>query len=107
MILINAERFKCINAGHLFVNTIYFYAHCFVYEEQENGLSRINIYDPLNEYNNVGGRKTDVNRLRQMFKAVDYGLRLASGKNILEYLFSLHNIFQIWYYYSFYLFMIV
>lgn len=31
MILISAERFKSLNAGHLFINTIYFYAHCFVY----------------------------------------------------------------------------
>lgn len=51
--------------------------------EGEDGIPKINIYDPLNEYNNVGGRKTDVNRLREMFKAADYGLRLATGRNIL------------------------
>lgn len=67
------------------MNTVYFYAHCFVYEE-EQGVAKINIYDPLNEYNNVGGRKTDVNRLRDMFKATDYGLRLAGGRGILDYL---------------------
>lgn len=53
----------------------------------------MNIYDPLNASNNVGGRKTDVNRLREMLKVTDYGLRLSGGKNILEYLFSLPNIF--------------
>ncbi len=53
----------------------------------------MNIYDPLNPTNNVGGRRTDVGRLREMFRATDYGLRIVSGRNILDYIFNLHNIF--------------
>lgn len=93
MILLSASRTHYTNAAELFINTIYFYAHYFTYDEQKDGTYKLSIYDPLNEHNNVGGRKTDVERLRQMFKTVDYGLRLASGKNILEGLFSLNNIF--------------
>lgn len=53
----------------------------------------MNILDPLNTTNNVGGRKTNINKLRDMLKITDYALRLASGKNILEYIFSLHNMY--------------
>lgn len=60
---------------------------------QEDGTHKLSIYDPLNECNNVGGRKTDVDKLIRMFRTVDYGLRHSSGKNILEGLFNLNNIF--------------
>ena len=76
------------------MNTVYFYSHCFDYQEDEDGIPKINIIDPLNQYNNVGGRKTDVVKLREMFKAADYGLRLASGKNILQYLCELNILFR-------------
>lgn len=87
MLLISLENLKSNTAGELFINTIYYYTYCFAYEETLNNeneiISRMNIYDPLNGSNNVGGRKTDVNGLREMLKVVDYGMRLGSGKNIL------------------------
>lgn len=48
MVLLSAERCKAMSSGELFINTIYFYAHYFLYEEQLDGTSKINIYDPLN-----------------------------------------------------------
>lgn len=99
MLLISFEALKTESIGQFFINTIYYYSYCFPYESSLNTenvevIHQFNIYDPLNNYNNVGGRKTDVNRLREMFRTADYGLRLAGGKNILEYMFSLHNIFS-------------
>lgn len=55
---------------------------------------KLNITDPLNESNNLGGRKTEIEKLRCMFRVVDYGLRMADGRDILGYLLSLHNSFK-------------
>lgn len=37
---------------------------------------QLNIMDPLNPKNNIGGRKTDVEKLYSMFKIVDCALKL-------------------------------
>ena len=46
----------------MLINLIYYYAYCFDYQESidENGevCLKLNIIDPLNESNNVGGKKT-------------------------------------------------
>ena len=55
---------------------------------------RLNISDPLNESNNVGGKKTETERLREMFRITSFGLREAEGRDLLGYLFSLSNLLK-------------
>lgn len=55
---------------------------------------KFNIIDPLNPTNNLGGKKTEIEKLRAMFRTLIYGLGDAGGKDILGHLFSLGNIFK-------------
>jgi len=97
MILYIAERMKMSSASELFVSIVYYYAFSYPYEWslQANDYIeyKMNLFDPLNVYNNVGGRKTDVNKLIEMLKSTYYGIKLASGRNTLPYLFSMNRIF--------------
>ena len=37
---------------------------------------KLNLIDPINYINNAGGKSTDTFAVRNMFKILDYGLRL-------------------------------
>ena len=56
-------------------------------------IRRLNIIDPLNPSNNVGGKDTRIDQLELMFKTTFYGLK-EGGEKILSYLFQLHDIFE-------------
>ena len=64
----------------LFTRFICFYANYFEYYEHidEKGQykKQLNLIDPLNSNNNVGGKKTDAEKLHNMFKIVDAALKL-------------------------------
>lgn len=45
---------------------------------------RLNIADPLNTKNNMGGKNTDVYRLKNMFRTIYYGLhrKISQGTSL-------------------------
>ena len=50
---------------------------------------RINIVDPLNEGNNMGGKKTRVSEFQSACKKIYYGINIASEGSKLEYLLGI------------------
>ena len=57
---------------------------------------KLNLIDPINHTNNAGGKNTDTQAVRNMFKVLDYGLRLKTQEceeEILPYLFQLNRLF--------------
>ena len=98
MLMYGLQALPAHRLGQAFMNVIYYFSYIFQYEEyfdeQKNYKLRFNLIDPLNHSNNVGGRHTDTEKLKEMFKIIDYGLRLKMGTTddeVLPYLFNLNK----------------
>lgn len=50
---------------------------------------KINIMDPLNSENNMGGKKTDILSLQEVFKKVYYGLNMENEGGKIAFLIDL------------------
>lgn len=66
-----------MSISELLINLIYYYNNCYEYSlDKINGCGEykaiFNMMDPLNRGNNTGGKDTDTERLRTMFKVVGY-----------------------------------
>ena len=85
-----------VDLGELFFQMIEYYSWHFCYESViENGeeVKRLNLMDPLNPCNNMGGRQTDAELLHNMFRTVRYGFAQAQTEGeMLEYIFALHHL---------------
>ena len=80
MLVIALKSLPASSIGQAFTYFVYYFAYCFNYEEyiNKNGeyCLKLNLIDPINHTNNAGGKNTDTEAVRNMFKVLDYGLRL-------------------------------
>ena len=100
MLKIGLDAFPSNQLGQAFIHLAYYFSYCFPYEETiEEGevKMKLNLIDPINYTNNVGGRHTETEKVRDMFKAIDHGIRIkingTSDPEILPFLFQLNRIF--------------
>lgn len=47
---------------------------------------KLNLIDPLNLNNNVGGKKTETLKLQKMFKSIYYGIHRIRNESLSSYL---------------------
>ena len=50
---------------------------------------KINIIDPLNSENNMGGKNTDILSLQEIFKKIYYGLNMENNGSKIAYIMDL------------------
>ena len=74
MLWIAISYFPANSVGQAFINVILYFNYNFQYEEgkDEKGeyVCKLNIIDPINQTNNVGGRYTETEKLQSMFKTL-------------------------------------
>lgn len=67
MILLVADQYPAYDIGQFFINFIDYYANYYEYEinilKDGEVVKRLNIIDPLNQTNNVGGKDTNIEKL--------------------------------------------
>ena len=51
---------------------------------------KMNIYDPLNSKNNMGGKNTKTNELRNMFRLLYFSINQSIFPPYLDHLYSLN-----------------
>ena len=101
MIMKSFETYPSNNLSQSFMNFIYFFAEIYEFQEevvQENGQTiekeKLSLMDPLNPNIKFGGNNTNISRLTHLFGAVNCALKMGYRNNILEYLWSLHLMFE-------------
>jgi hypothetical protein len=92
------QNYQSENVGYFLKDIIAYYADTFPYEENlsKTGdyLLKFNIFDPLNFSNNAGGKETNVDEMRKMFKALNIGMKMTSSKQVLPFLLQIFHIFS-------------